>query len=471
MYKKLFALLLALVLTLSVVTAASAAVNTAPVAEDDDFDDDDDAYVEYSADGTLKFRVTDSDPYEAFLMSYTGSATSVVIPSEVNGYKVTGIRNGAFAGNPNSSKITSITLPENLDNAASSFEEIPNVKTINVPAKLGYFTFDRESIKKTAWFKNLPSGVVYLGRMAIGYKGTVPAKLTIKAGTTAIYENAFADKTAIKSLSLPNGLTRIGETAFVGCVNLKDVVVPATVKEIGAGAIGYKEYYWKDVYYEEYEDSDWVLFESKIPGFIMYVAKNSPAHKYAKNNGIKYAYTVNVPQIIKFQNVNGGTTLTWNKNANAKYYRVFGMSSNGWQTICSKTAANCFTYKYKTPVSGKYYYYTVRALSANGNVYISGYNSTGWKYMYIAPPANPKLTNTKNGVSVRWAKPKGATYCRLFRKTGSGSWVKIADTNKLSYVDKTAKKGVTYTYTLRVINKAGTKFFSGFKAGTSIKRK
>ena len=305
--------------------------------------------------------------------------------------------------------------------------------------------------------------------MAIGYKGTVPAKLNFKAGTTAVCEDAFVNKTAIKSVGLPSGMVYIGSRAFVGCTGLLDVVVPATVTYIGAGAFGFKKYEWVEEYSEEGEDDYDELVKTPLSGFTLYGAKYSEAASYAKDEKIKIEYTAVTPIITKFQNVNGGTTVYWNKDANAKYYRVFGMTSKGWQTICSKTTASSFTYKYKTPISGKYYYYTVRALSANGKVYISGYNKDGWKYMYIAPPAKPKLANTKNGVKVTVTKPKGATYLRIFRKTGSGGWTKVADTSNTSIVDKNAKNGVTYYYTARVINKTGTKYLSAFNSGSSIK--
>lgn len=474
MHKKLLALLLALLLTLSVaaIAVSAASADVAPVAEDDDDEYD---YMEditaYSADGNFVFRTSMEDPYEASLIEYRGSATNVVIPSMIGDQPVVNIWDSAFSDNPNSKKITSITLPDSIRDVNSLFYHIPNVKTIKVPSKVKYFSFNREDIKKTAWFKNLPAGIVYLGTMAIGYKGTIPASLKFKAGTTAIYDSAFCNRTAVKSVSIPSGVTEIGSSAFVGCVNLKDAVVPASVKYIGNGALGYKEYYWKDVYYEEYEDEGQVLVTSLIPGFTMYVAKNSNAYIYARENGIKFAYTVSKPQIIKFQNVNGGTNVAWSKMAGVKYYRVFGKSAKGWQTICSKTAATNFTYKYKTPTSGKYYYYTVRALSANGNVYISGYNDTGWKYMYIAPPNNPKLSNLKSGISLSWNKPKGGSKFRVFRKAGSGAWVKLVDTKSLSYIDKNVKKGVRYSYVVRVINSAGTKLLSGSRAGATITRK
>ena len=44
------------------------------------------------------------------------------------------------------------------------------------------------------------------------------------------------------------------------------------------------------------------------------------------------------------------------------------------------------------------------------------------------------------------------------RKTGNGAWKQIANVKggtKISYLDKTAKKGVTYKYTVKAYNTKG----------------
>ena len=83
-----------------------------------------------------------------------------------------------------------------------------------------------------------------------------------------------------------------------------------------------------------------------------------------------------------------------------------------------------------------------------------------------------KLKNTKAGVSISWKKSAGAVKYRIFRKTGSGKWAKLADTAKTSIVDKTAKNGKTYSYTIRCISKDGKKYTSGYNAkGSTIKCK
>ena len=112
---------------------------------------------------------------------------------------------------------------------------------------------------------------------------------------------------------------------------------------------------------------------------------------------------------------------------------------------------------------------TPSARSERQRQYVGAYNTSGWKYTYIAPPALPTLQNTSAGVKLTFKKPAGATRMRILRKVGSGKWAKLADTTSTSYVDKTAKKGAKYTYTLRVTDKAGKQFLSYYNtAGRAI---
>ncbi|MBR2715542.1 MAG: leucine-rich repeat protein [Ruminococcus sp.] len=177
------------------------------------------------------------------------------------------------------------------------------------------------------------------------------------------------------------------------------------------------------------------------------------------------------PKITKFENVNGGTKITWGKVAGASKYRVFKKTKSGWSTIAT-TTANSYTYKISS--SNTTNTYTVRCLSSDGKKYTSSYNKTGYAYKYIATPKLRAISNTSSGVKLTYYKVSGAPKYRVYRKTGSGSWSKIADvSNKYDYyVDKTAKKGVKYTYTVRCVSSNGKSTVSGYDSkGLAITRK
>jgi fibronectin type 3 domain-containing protein len=102
----------------------------------------------------------------------------------------------------------------------------------------------------------------------------------------------------------------------------------------------------------------------------------------------------------------------------------------------------------RTAVSGKAYAYTVRAYYGAA---LSWFDTVGKGVRYLSLPV-PTAKAATGSVALSWTKSSGASGYYVYRKTGSGSWVKIAtitgDT-KLSYTDKNVVKGTKYTYTVR----------------------
>jgi hypothetical protein len=60
------------------------------------------------------------------------------------------------------------------------------------------------------------------------------------------------------------------------------------------------------------------------------------------------------------------------------------------------------------------------------------------------------VKKVSEGVNVEW-ESVGSDGYYLYRKEGNGSWVRVFSTysKETGYVDRTAKKGVQYTYTVR----------------------
>lgn len=86
----------------------------------------------------------------------------------------------------------------------------------------------------------------------------------------------------------------------------------------------------------------------------------------------------------------------------------------------------------------------------------------------VDTPVLKAASNTTAGINVSWNKVDGAQKYYVYRKTSGTSWSRIAEVTSISYVDKTAKSGSTYTYTVRAVNKS---IAGGYdKNGKSIKR-
>lgn len=58
---------------------------------------------------------------------------------------------------------------------------------------------------------------------------------------TSIGDEAFSDKSSIKSIVIPEGVTKIGENAFLNCSQLQKVSLPSSLTEIAHSAFGFCE--------------------------------------------------------------------------------------------------------------------------------------------------------------------------------------------------------------------------------------
>ena len=146
---------------------------------------------------------------------------------------VTSIEYGAFEY---CISLRSIEIPNNVTQIGEyAFAYCTSLTTITIPnsvTNIGQYAFDR-----TPWLTNHEDGLVYAGKVAYTYKGTMPEVLSLNLdeGTLGIADWAFSNFENLTAISLPNTLEKIGEYAFYGCTNLMTIIAlnpePADILE------------------------------------------------------------------------------------------------------------------------------------------------------------------------------------------------------------------------------------------------
>ena len=118
--------------------------------------------------------------------------------------------------------LTSVVIPDGVTRIGrQAFYECSALADITVPDSVydiggGAFLF-------TPWFEAQPDGMIYVGKVALYYKGTCPESFVIDDGTVGIAGEAFSGASDLLDITIPKSVICIGETAFYSCYDLKTV--------------------------------------------------------------------------------------------------------------------------------------------------------------------------------------------------------------------------------------------------------
>ncbi len=198
---------------------------------------------------------------------YGGTGTAVIIPSEIEGEKITAIGKNVFYENLEMyDKIVSVSVAEGITRIDDrAFNGLEAVETVFIPASVTYFGRDcfigcPKLLVSFAGNENYPkdeSGIVYTdsGKTAIlfyaGERGgdvtlslqNVAAsallnaqigKLTLTSAVRTVGNNAFANSSVTEVIW--NSLANVPVSAFSSCASLEKITIAEGVTEIGANA-------------------------------------------------------------------------------------------------------------------------------------------------------------------------------------------------------------------------------------------
>ena len=166
----------------------------------------------------------------------------------------------------------------------------------------------------------------------------------------------------------------------------------------------------------------------------------------AESSLIKYLAT---PHMSTIKNAASGIYFNWTKSEGATAYRVYRRGAGEkYYTLIATTSNLWYCDQAVGNQMGKYYKYTVKAVSGN---YMSDYED-GLVLQRNLAPALTSVANTNNGVVVKWNKLNNATGYAVYRRgAGQTAWTYLGTTKNLQYLDTGVKNANCnyYRYTVR----------------------
>lgn len=206
--------------------------------------------------------VPDPPPKTVTITKYTGTESTVILPSTISRWPVTKIGEDALKDN---TTITSVTIPDSVTEIGSNaFADCTNLTSVNYKGDWSNLTiqsgnpavedaanaplFDFEftpdntavivtnyKYKGTAADVTIPSR--YQGKPVTmidhaAFHNSAVTSVTIPDSVTSIHDSAFAYCSSLTNISIPNSVTAIGSFAFEGCTKLESITLPSSLLTI-----------------------------------------------------------------------------------------------------------------------------------------------------------------------------------------------------------------------------------------------
>ncbi len=222
---------------------------------------------------------------------------------------------------------------------------------------------------------------------------------------------------------------------------------------------------WKKLYTTKTNASAYTDKSAKSGTKYYYTVQGVGDGEYSKydDKGVYKTY-IAAPKISSVENKITCTQIKWGKVSGADYYEVYRKAKGGsWKKLDSTKST---TFNDKNAKAGTVYEYKVRARVGKSTA--SAFSSAK-KIVRLTVPKLSKATAESGKVTLTYGKVTGADKYYIYRKTGSSGWKKIASTTSTKYVDKSVKKGTTYTYTVKAVRSSYVSYYN--TTGLKVKAK
>ena len=394
------------------------------------------------AEGYVIYRRTEGSESYTEIGRTAGNTYSDTISAGIKYYYTVAVYSGSRTEDK-CPEVGVMYLAEPAVTGASNITSGVQVKWSKVTGATGYIVYHKGAGKGWARIADIKDG------STVNYTDTTAA-----SGTTYTYTVRAYNKDTMSDWNSTKSLMRISDTTLTGASNITSGVQVKWSKV--TGATGY-------IVYRKGAGKGWGRIADIKSGSTVSYTDTTAA------SGTTYTYTVRAyngstmgdwhsakslmrlsdTTVSGASNITYGVQVKWSRVTGATGYIVYRKGAGkGWGRIADIKSGSTVSYTDTTAASGTTYTYTVRAY--NGSTMGDWHSTRSVKRL-----SDPKLTSAykvSGGINVRWTGVTGATGYIVYRKSGSGSWGRIADIKSgstVSYTDRTAKAGTTYTYTVR----------------------
>ncbi len=396
------------------------------------------------AEGYVIYRRTEGGSYTEIGRT-SGNTYSNTISAGIKYYYAVAVYSGSRTEDK-CPEVGAMYLAEPAVTGASNITSGVQVKWSQVTGATGYIVYRKGAGKGWARIADIKEG------STVNYTDTTAA-----SGTTYTYTVRAYNKDTMSDWNSTKSLMRISDTTLTGASNITSGVQVKWSQV--TGATGY-------IVYRKGAGKGWArIADIKSGSTVSYTDKtaaSSTTYTYTVRayNGntmgdwhsAKSLMRISDTTLTGASNITSGVQVKWSRVTGATGYIVYRKSASGsWGRIADIKSGSTVSYTDTTAASGTTYTYTVRAY--NGNTMGDWHSAKSVKR--LSDPKLASASKVSGGINVRWTGVTGATGYIVYRKSGSGSWGRIADIKSgstVSYTDRTAKAGTTYTYTVRAYN-------------------
>ncbi|MGN0612878.1 MAG: leucine-rich repeat protein [Porcipelethomonas sp.] len=142
-------------------------------------------------------------------------------------------------------QLTELKLPESIRKIGTAAFKSTKITSVYIPdscESIGRAAFESSCLEEILLSENnenftLSDGILYNADTTVLIQSTMTVtSCTLPSTLKVIPAEAFRQRTALASITIPEGVEFIGYYAFFGCTGLKEVVIPSSVMEIDSYA-------------------------------------------------------------------------------------------------------------------------------------------------------------------------------------------------------------------------------------------